>query len=251
MAICMITMRNCSPKSVISCLCVYSEHRSSRIREEILNIMTAALLTFDSRSINLKAIADVVVPLLADQKRRVRLAAFELFAVFAHLSSSSIKRLLKSVSNLEQKHRAYGLLNAVKERISRKTLPKIRSDGLIEYAIPLDVGILMDREGWKKSLKTDNLDYEWIMSGSSGSSSVFSRRKWPSLSSVEKLSSSSVSTSENANNQPIHDDEIQWKENFNEMLADSQDENIPANDTKTSIVERPCSNGCNHYKLNG
>ncbi|OZC12090.1 HEAT repeat protein [Onchocerca flexuosa] len=114
MAICMITMRNCSPKSVISCLCVYSEHRSSRIREEILNIMTAALLTFDSRSINLKAIADVVVPLLADQKRRVRLAAFELFAVFAHLSSSSIKRLLKSVSNLEQKHRAYGLLNAVK-----------------------------------------------------------------------------------------------------------------------------------------
>ncbi|VDK78267.1 unnamed protein product [Onchocerca ochengi] len=72
MAICMITMRNCSPKSVISCLCVYSEHRSSRIREEILNIMTAALLTFDSRSINLKAIADVVVPLLADQKRRVR-----------------------------------------------------------------------------------------------------------------------------------------------------------------------------------
>uniref|UniRef100_A0A0R3RLA7 Adaptin_N domain-containing protein n=1 Tax=Elaeophora elaphi TaxID=1147741 RepID=A0A0R3RLA7_9BILA len=174
MAICMTTMRNCSPKSVISYLCVYSEHRSSRIREEILNIMTAALLTFDSRSINLKAIADVVVPLLADQKRRVRLAAFELFAVFAHLSNNSIKRLLKSVSNLEQKYRAYGLLSAVKERISRKTLPKIRSDGLIEYAIPPDVGMSMNREGWR-SLKTDNLDYEWIMSGSSGSSSVFSR----------------------------------------------------------------------------
>ncbi|VBB35224.1 unnamed protein product, partial [Acanthocheilonema viteae] len=71
MAISMITMKNCSPKSVISYLCIYSEHRNSRIREEILNIMTAALLKFDSRSINLKAIADVVVPLLADQKRRV------------------------------------------------------------------------------------------------------------------------------------------------------------------------------------
>lgn len=41
--------------------------------------MTAALLTFDSCSINLKAIADVVVPLLADQKRRVR---YELLAIF-------------------------------------------------------------------------------------------------------------------------------------------------------------------------
>uniref|UniRef100_A0A1I8EVG8 TOG domain-containing protein n=1 Tax=Wuchereria bancrofti TaxID=6293 RepID=A0A1I8EVG8_WUCBA len=198
MAICMITMRNCSPKSVISYLCVYSEHRNPRIREEvfiiffckktlsvihlssqtfayllfqILNIMTSALLTFDSRSINLKAIADVVVPLLADQKRRVRLAAFELFAVFAHLSSNSTKRLLKSVSNLEEKHHAYGLLNAVKERISRNTLPKIRSDGLIEYVTPLDADIsASNREGWRW-LKTNNLDYEWIMGGGNGSSS--------------------------------------------------------------------------------
>ncbi|VDM93575.1 unnamed protein product, partial [Litomosoides sigmodontis] len=80
----------------------------------ILNIMTVALLTFDSNLINQKAIADVVIPLLADEKRRVRLAAFELFAVFAHLFSNSIKRLLKSVSNLEQKDHAYGLLSAVK-----------------------------------------------------------------------------------------------------------------------------------------
>ncbi|VDO31975.1 unnamed protein product, partial [Brugia timori] len=169
MAICMITMRNCSPKSVISYLC-------------ILNIMTAALLTFNSRSINLKAIADVVVPLLADPKRRVRydtlapaLAAFELFAVFAHLSSNSTKRLLKLVSNLEEKHHAYGLLSAVKERISRNTLPKIRSDGLIEYATPLDAPDISacNREGWRW-LKTNNLDYEWIMGGANGSSSVLS-----------------------------------------------------------------------------
>nr|CTP80956.1 Bm1678 [Brugia malayi] len=146
---------------------------------QILNIMTAALLTFDSRSINLKAIADVVVPLLADPKRRVRydtlapaLAAFELFAVFAHLSSNSTKRLLKLVSNLEEKHHAYGLLSAVKERISRNTLPKIRSDGLIEYATPLDAPDISacNREGWRW-LKTNNLDYEWIMGGANGSSS--------------------------------------------------------------------------------
>ncbi|EJD74993.1 hypothetical protein LOAG_17784 [Loa loa] len=251
MAICMITMQNCSPKSVISYLCVYSEHRSSRIREEILNIMTAALLTFDSRMINLKAIADIVVPLLADQKRRVRLAAFELFAVFAHLSSKSIKGLLKSVSNLEQKHRAYGLLNAVKARISRKTLPKIRPDGLIEYATPVGTGISINRDGWQ-SLKMDNLDYEWIMSGSSGSSSILSRRKWPSVSSLGKQSSSSVPTSENALAEIVDsNDDIPWKENFNEMLVETKNVNIPGNDTKISMIERPYSDDCNRYKHNG
>ncbi|VIO97471.1 Uncharacterized protein BM_BM12054 [Brugia malayi] len=219
MAICMITMRNCSPKSVISYLCVYSEHRNSRIREEILNIMTAALLTFDSRSINLKAIADVVVPLLADPKRRVRydtlapaLAAFELFAVFAHLSSNSTKRLLKLVSNLEEKHHAYGLLSAVKERISRNTLPKIRSDGLIEYATPLDAPDISacNREGWRW-LKTNNLDYEWIMGGANGSSSVLS----------------------------------------SELLEESKNEDLFRNDTKASMTERPYSDDCDRYKLNG
>ncbi|CAG9534618.1 unnamed protein product [Cercopithifilaria johnstoni] len=253
MAICMITMRNCSPKTVISYLCAYSEHRNSRIREEILNIMTAALLSFDSRSINLKAIADVVVPLLADQKRRVRLAAFELFAVLAHLSKNSIKRLLKSVSNMEEKYRAYGLLNAVKERISRKALPKIRSDGLIEYAIPLDAGTTMNREGWR-SLKTDNLDYEWIMGGSSGSSSIHSRTKWPSINSAEKLSSSSLPVTENTlseSTQSIADNENEWKENFNEMLGELENKNIVGNDTQISMNERLYSDECYHYKLNG
>ncbi|KAM3718059.1 Crescerin-like protein [Dirofilaria immitis] len=248
MAICMITMRNCSPKSVISYLCVYLEHRSSRIREEILNIMTAALLTFNSHSINLKVIADIAVPLLADQKRRVRLAAFELFAVFAHLSNGSIKRLLKLVSNLEQKQHAYGLLTAVKERISRKILPKIRSDGLIEYAIPLGADISMNREGWK-SLKTDNLDYEWIMSGSSGSSSVFSRTKLPSNNSIENHSSSSISTLENESNDD--NNEIHGKKYSTEMLIEMQNENMPTtNDTKTSIIERPYSDDCHYYKHN-
>lgn len=34
--------------------------------------MTAALLTFDPKLINFKAITDVIIPLLADEKRRVR-----------------------------------------------------------------------------------------------------------------------------------------------------------------------------------
>ncbi|VDN40608.1 unnamed protein product [Gongylonema pulchrum] len=125
----------------------------------------------------MKAVADIVIPLLADPKRRVRLAAFELFAVLAQLFNGSTESLLKSVADFEQKHRAYGLFSAVKIRILRKTLPRIRSDGLIEYAIPLGLDVSLNR-GWT-SLKTDNLDYDWIMSGSCGSSSALSRQ--PSL----------------------------------------------------------------------
>ncbi|VDN03323.1 unnamed protein product [Thelazia callipaeda] len=171
MIICMITMQYSSSKNVISHLCVYSEHRSSRIREEILNIITASLLKFDSSSINLKAIGDVVVPLTVDPKRRVRLAAFELFAVVVHCSNDSVKELLKSVTDLEQKYGNYGLLSAIKVRISRKTLPKIRRDGLIEYATPLDSDVSIN----KLRYSTENLDYQWIMSGSSESSNMFSR----------------------------------------------------------------------------
>uniref|UniRef100_A0A915PW11 TOG domain-containing protein n=1 Tax=Setaria digitata TaxID=48799 RepID=A0A915PW11_9BILA len=242
MAICMTTMRHCSPKSVISYLCLYSEHQSSRIREEILNIMTAALLTFDSHSINLKAIADIVVPLLADQKRRVRLAAFELFAVFAHLSNDSTERLLKSVADLEQKVRAYGLLSAVKERILRKSLPKIRSDGLIEYAIPLGAGISMNRGGWK----SDNLDYEWIMSGSSGSSSALSKTKWPSVRSMKFP----FSTVPNENVQLLVNEKASWKGNFHAALNESQNGNVAENNATTTTTGRPSSDDCERYKIN-
>lgn len=32
-------MRNCSPKSVLSYLCVYAEHQSSRVREEVTHFL--------------------------------------------------------------------------------------------------------------------------------------------------------------------------------------------------------------------
>ncbi|VBB35393.1 unnamed protein product, partial [Acanthocheilonema viteae] len=139
------------------------------------------------------------------------------------------------------------------ERISRKTLPKIRSDGLIEYAIPLDVGISMNREGWRRSLKTENLDYEWIMSGNSGSSSIFSRTKWSSGSAMGKLPSSTIPISVKTlaeSTQSIGDDEIPWKENFSEILGEFEDENIPERDAKAFMNERPCSDDSQHFKLN-
>ncbi|MFH4983769.1 hypothetical protein AB6A40_010478, partial [Gnathostoma spinigerum] len=46
MAICMNLMSNVTPKIVVAYLCEYLEHRSSRVREEITNVITCALLTF-------------------------------------------------------------------------------------------------------------------------------------------------------------------------------------------------------------
>uniref|UniRef100_A0A0M3IUU9 Adaptin_N domain-containing protein n=1 Tax=Ascaris lumbricoides TaxID=6252 RepID=A0A0M3IUU9_ASCLU len=83
------------------------------VHEQIINIITAALLTFNASKINLSAIASLIAPLLTDPKRRVRLAAFENFAVLASLSSDRIEVLLKIVREVEHKQRSFGLLNAV------------------------------------------------------------------------------------------------------------------------------------------
>lgn len=69
-------------------------------------------------------------------------------------------------------------MKLLKERISREALPRIRYDGLIEYAIPQCVkndGKSIDTDELR-SLKIDNVDYEWIRCASSGSSSSIHSR---------------------------------------------------------------------------
>jgi hypothetical protein len=46
-------------------------------------MLTAALLKYPSNRFNIVSIANLIAPLLADHKRRARLAAFELYAVLA------------------------------------------------------------------------------------------------------------------------------------------------------------------------
>ncbi|KJH40927.1 HEAT repeat protein [Dictyocaulus viviparus] len=113
MMTCMDLFQNINPKTVVGVLCVYLENKNSRVREEVVNILTSALMITSSSRINFTAVLNLLVPLLIDPKRRVRLAAFEQLSVVGYLMSDKIDTLLKTVKNAEDRQSARGLSNAV------------------------------------------------------------------------------------------------------------------------------------------
>ncbi|WKY09383.1 hypothetical protein Q1695_002054 [Nippostrongylus brasiliensis] len=162
MMTCMDLFQNLNPKAVVGALSVHLSNRNSRVREEVVNILTSALMTTSSSRMNLTALLNMLIPLLLDPKRRVRLAAFEQLSVVAYLMNGKVDSLLRNVREAEVRHSAKGLSNAVMARLRRQTLPRIRYDGLIEYSIP---PVNDSSFGVSDSELSDdeNLDLNWIL----------------------------------------------------------------------------------------
>ncbi|XP_055496342.1 TOG array regulator of axonemal microtubules protein 1 [Leucoraja erinacea] len=130
-------MKQVRPQKILDILLDNIKHKNSRVREEILNIVIASLLTFPSEDFNLPNLCQVVAPTLTDSKRRVRHAALEAFAVLASSFGSNKTFLIKAVDTVELQEDGDGVMAAIQARLSRRTLPKITPQGLVEYAIPL------------------------------------------------------------------------------------------------------------------
>ncbi|KHN82849.1 Uncharacterized protein Tcan_11658 [Toxocara canis] len=226
MNICMNLMQNVTAKSVIALLCVYLEHQNSRIREEIINVITAALLTFNTSKMNLNAIAAVIAPLLTDPKRRVRMAAFENYALLASLSSGRVETLLKYVREVEHKYRSFGLLNAVTARLSRECLPRIRYDGLIEYSSPISLDASINLRGMTQM--SEFLDLDWILSANCGPSSAFSRTLSPRAVDIGSIRSVAHASSfvKAVQQQPSEERKMPW-----ETENDYRDDMLPSPDS--------------------
>uniref|UniRef100_A0A1I7WQF1 TOG domain-containing protein n=1 Tax=Heterorhabditis bacteriophora TaxID=37862 RepID=A0A1I7WQF1_HETBA len=129
---------------------------------QVVNILTAALMIISASKINFTAVINVMVPLLMDPKRRVRLAAFEQLSVVAYLMNGKIDPLLRAVRDAELRYKANGLYNAVMARIHRHLLPRIRYDGLIEYSTPpITDSSFNVKESELRS--ADNVDLLWIL----------------------------------------------------------------------------------------
>ena len=84
-------------------------------------------------------IAATVVPTLVDPKRRVRQASQECVAILAaFMGPSKAAPLIRSIELLESHfERGAGVLNAVQARLSRRQLPRITQDGLVEYSLQI------------------------------------------------------------------------------------------------------------------
>lgn len=91
-----------SPKTVTRLLCDHLSHRNSRVREDCINLLTVALLTFPGPDFDLLALGDRVSRCLVDAKRRVRQASLEAVAALAQfLGSAKLPLLMSLVEQLE------------------------------------------------------------------------------------------------------------------------------------------------------
>ena len=142
-------------------------HKQSKVREESLNVLTAALIRFPRSEFRLTQLARDVVSLLSDGKPHVRQACMECMAKITSLCNS--EEDLRQVMSFAAKNghhspnapHSLAALKALECRIVRECgPPRLREDGLVEYGMPV-VGVDVP-------LSQHGPDVEWIRSGALG-----------------------------------------------------------------------------------
>lgn len=136
-------------------------HKHSKVREESLNVITAALIKFPKSEFQVIQLAREIMPALSDIKPRVRQACMECAAKIASLCD---ERDFKQVVSFAAKngHRSdelhkMAILEALQCRIVRECPPRLKEDGLIEYGMPV-VGVDIP-------VSDHGPDVDWIRDG--------------------------------------------------------------------------------------
>lgn len=169
MKVLMHLMQILSPKPVLNVLTSSLQHPKSKVREETLNVVIGALLTFPRSDFDLPDLTNAIAPALADSKRKVRQAALEAFAVIAQaMGPGHLRPIVSAVDKIELTRGGDGVMAAVQARLARRQLPRLNSDGLVEYAIPVpSSGTVRGQSNGPRGA-----DIEWVMAGTGGSSSA-------------------------------------------------------------------------------
>ncbi|XP_054711065.1 TOG array regulator of axonemal microtubules protein 1-like [Uloborus diversus] len=184
-------MHHIKPTEVLGNLLHHKDNRNPRLREEIINRVTAAVLTFPSYNFDFQPLCEAVAPLLTDSKRRVRLASVECFAALAQaMGPTRLVPLVSAVDTVEINYDTEGLLSAVQARLARRILPRCTEDGAVSYAITLPSSAGCQ----SRNSFSWGSDIDWIMaaSGSSSSSTPPSRSKETFMPSTEQNGDFSV-----------------------------------------------------------
>lgn len=169
MKVLMQLMQILSPKPVLNVLTASLQHPKSKVREETLNVVIGALLTFPRSDFDLPELTNAIAPALADNKRKVRQAALEAFAVIAQaMGPGHLSPIVTAVDKVELTRGGDGVMAAVQARLARRQLPRLNSDGLVEYAIPVpSSGTVRGQNNSQRGA-----DIEWVMAGTGGSGSA-------------------------------------------------------------------------------
>ena len=166
-----------SPAPILKVLTSSLQHRNSGVREEALNVVIAALLTFPSSDFDLPELTRAIAPALVDSKRRVRQAALEAFAVISQaMGPGRLQPVVSAVDAVELTMGGDGVMTAIQACLARRQLPRMNNDGLVEYAVPCpSSGTTRGKNNTPRGA-----DVEWVLAGTTGSDSS-SARSTPGL----------------------------------------------------------------------
>eukprot|EP00118_Oscarella_pearsei_P003802 m.15805 g.15805 ORF g.15805 m.15805 type:complete len:1854 (+) comp26567_c0_seq2:408-5969(+) len=161
-------MQAMTPKPILDALAPALKHRNSKVREEALNIIIAALLTYPSYEFDLPAVVESTALSLIDNKQRVRQAGLELFSVLAStLGSGNLTPLVAAVARAErtfdtrEEGQEAGVMAAVQARLARRQLPRISADGLVEHSNPVPISSATSVASHRPSVSGPDID--WIL----------------------------------------------------------------------------------------
>lgn len=140
------------PNNEMKCL-------SFQFKENALQMIMFALTIFPSTYFDLNTCVKQAANLALDRKKRVRQPALDVLAILGQISSS--KHVMDTVMDVVRyKVDADTFVSAVRQRLSRKVLPLVGSDGEVTYALQLPVS------KWQQSANSYGADVDWICAGS-------------------------------------------------------------------------------------
>lgn len=170
---------------IVSCGLRY---KTSRVREEAVNVIISALLYYENGGIHLLPIAKELVSCMTDSKAKVRQASFEAIALVSNrledtLDFDQVVEMVVSAHKIIQSRKTtqesgLNLMDAYQSRLARGSLPKLDENGLVQYSIPV----------LRSELMYSGPDVDWICGGVSSSQSQTSSGTGPSPSQSSSVS---------------------------------------------------------------
>lgn len=104
-------LHNLPKQEILDILLEERNSRNPRIREEIINRVSAAVLTFPRNEFNLIKLCYLVVPMLMDTRRQVRLASLECVSVLAQsLGPNNLGPLYAAINSVENNFDSEGMV---------------------------------------------------------------------------------------------------------------------------------------------